>query len=174
MPKIRTLFLSLVFYYYLYIMLTKIVGIPTLREYIRLSNLGEAFFNPDINLIPFSDGFSLGFILNIVLFIPLGFLCPIISKSYQCIKNIFLIGCGLSLSIELVQLFTLYRATDIDDLITNVAGTLTGYLFFGLMHKMVITKSHSRSDSREPYCMRYMPVIMIITAFVLGFFNQIK
>lgn len=152
-------------------MLTKIVGIPTLREYIRLSNLGEAFFNPDINLIPFSDGFSLGFILNIILFIPLGFLCPIISKSYQCIKNTFLIGSGLSLSIEIVQLFTLYRATDIDDLITNVAGTLIGYLGFRLIYKRVITKSHSVSDSREAYCMRYLPVIIIVTTFVLGFFD---
>lgn len=170
-PKIRTLLLSLAFYYYIYVMLTKIVGIPTLREYIRLSNLGEAFFNPDINLIPFSDGFSLGFILNIILFIPLGFLCPIISKSYQCIKNTFLIGSGLSLSIEIVQLFTLYRATDIDDLITNVAGTLVGYLGFWLIHKLAITKSHSKSDSKEPCCMRYMPVVMIVTAFTLGFFN---
>lgn len=170
-PKIRTLLLAVAFYYYVYIMLTKIVGIPTLREYIRLSNLGEAFFNPDINLIPFSDGFSLGFILNIILFIPLGFLCPIISKSYQCIKNTFLIGSGLSLSIEIVQLFTLYRATDIDDLITNVAGTLIGYLGFRLIYKRVITKSHSVSDSREAYCMRYLPVIIIVTTFVLGFFN---
>lgn len=170
-PKIRTLLLALVFYYYIDIMLTKIVGIPTLREYIRLSNLGEAFFNPDINLIPFSDGFSLGFILNIILFIPLGFLCPIISKSYQCIKNTFLIGSGLSLSIEIVQLFTLYRATDIDDFITNVAGTLIGYLGFRLIYKRVITKSHSVSDSREAYCMRYLPVIIIVTTFVLGFFD---
>lgn len=168
--KIRTLLLSLVFYYYLCIMLTKIVGIPTLREYIRLSNLGEAFFNPDINLIPFSDGFSLGFILNIILFIPLGFLCPLISKKYQCIKNTFLIGCGLSLSIEIVQMFTLYRATDIDDLITNVAGTLIGYLGFRVIHKWVITKSHLKSDFKESYCMRYLPVVMIVTTFVLGFF----
>lgn len=99
-PRIRILIASLGFYYYLCVMLTKIVGIPTLREYIRLSGLGEAFFNPDINLIPFSDGFSLGFILNIFLFIPLGFLCPVISRYYQNIKNVFFIGFGLSLSIE--------------------------------------------------------------------------
>ena len=57
-PKTRISILLLVFYYYLCVMLTNIVGIPTLSEYIRLSRLGEAFFNPNINLIPFSDGFS--------------------------------------------------------------------------------------------------------------------
>lgn len=65
-------------YYYLCLLFTNIVGIPSIGEYVRLSQLGEAFFNPNINLIPLSDGFSLSFILNIILFIPLGFLCPII------------------------------------------------------------------------------------------------
>lgn len=170
-PKIRTSILSLVFYYYLCVMLTKIVGIPTLKEYIRLTGLGEAFFHPNINLIPFHDGFSLGFLLNIFLFIPLGFLCPLISKHYRCVKNIFLLGCGLSFSIEIVQLFTLYRATDIDDLITNVVGTLIGYLGFRLIHRLTITKSRAVSSSRETYSMKYVPVVIIVTAFILGFFS---
>lgn len=170
-PKIRISILVLVFYYYLCVMLANIVGIPTLSEYIRLSGLGEVFFRPNINLIPFQDGFSMGFILNIFLFLPLGFLCPLISKSYQRVKNIFLIGCGLSLTIEIVQLFTLYRATDIDDLITNVAGTLIGYFCFRLIHKRVITKFRSIREFEEPHDMRYVPIVVIVTAFVLGFFS---
>lgn len=171
LPKIRISILLLVFYYYLCVMLTRIVGIPTLHEYIRLSGLGKVFFNPNINLIPFSDGVSLSFILNIFLFVPLGFLCPLISKNYQCVKNTLLIGCGLSLSIEIVQLFTLYRATDIDDLITNTVGTLIGYFCFRFTHKLVMTKSHSISDFKEPHYMRYMPIVIIVMTFILGFFN---
>ena len=83
-------------------MLVNIVGIPTLDEYKRLLQLGETFFNPNVNLIPFSDGFSLSFILNIFLFIPFGFLCPLISKSYERIRNTFLIGMGLSFVIYIV------------------------------------------------------------------------
>ena len=173
-PKTKIWILSLVLlvlYYYLYIMLTKIVGIPTLKEYIRLSGLGESFFHPNINLIPFSEGLSLGFVFNIFLFIPLGFLCPMISKSYQRIKNVFFIGCGLSLSIEIVQLFTLYRATDIDDLITNVVGTLIGYVCFRFVHKVMSAKFHDRNDFTEPHYMRYIPVMMIGMTLVLGFFS---
>ena len=71
-------------------------------------------------------------------------------EKYQRVKNIFLIGCGLSLTIEIVQLFTLYGATDIDDLITNVAGTLIGYFCFRLIHKRVITKARSIREFEEP------------------------
>ena len=172
-PKIRIWIVSVLLYYYLCVMLTNIVGIPTLSEYTRLTELGESFFNPNINLIPFSEGFSLGFILNIFLFIPLGFLCPFISKRYQSVKNIFLLGCGLSFTIEMVQLFTLCRATDIDDLIANVAGALVGYGCFRVIHKLVMAKSRSGSmrNFEEPHFMRYVPIVIIIISFILGFFS---
>lgn len=170
-PKIRISIFVLIFYYYLCVMLTNIVGIPSLREYVRLSGLGETFFHPNINLIPFSDGFSVSFILNIFLFIPLGFLCPLISKRYQNVKNTLLIGCGLSLMIEITQLFTLYRATDINDLITNVAGTLIGYFCFRFIQKLVTAKLDIRSASREVPGTWYVPVVMIVTTFILGFFR---
>ena len=85
--KVKTSILCLLLYYYLSVMLTNIVGFPTLREYFRLSRLGESFFNPNINLVPFADGFSLSFILNILLFVPLGFLCPCISRHYRQLKH---------------------------------------------------------------------------------------
>lgn len=171
LPKIRISLLSLIFYYYLCVMLSRIVGMPTLQDYIRLSGLGESFFNPNINLIPLSDGFSLGFILNIVLFLPLGFLCPLISKYYQSIKHIFFIGCGLSLFIEIVQLFTQYRATDIDDLITNTIGALLGYFCFRILYRLVPAKFRSANDFTEPHRMRYLPVVIIGIAFLFGFLS---
>ncbi len=41
--KFKIAISSLVMYYYLCLMLSNIVGIPTLSEYVRLSGLGEAF-----------------------------------------------------------------------------------------------------------------------------------
>lgn len=171
LPKIRISIVSLALYYYLCVMLSRIVGIPTLQDYIRLSGLGESFFNPNINLIPFSDGFSLGFILNIILFLPLGFLCSLISRYYQSIKHTFFIGCGLSLFIEIIQLFTQYRATDIDDLITNTIGALLGYFCFRILHRLVPVKYHSAHDFTEPHNMQYLPVVLIAIAFLFGFLS---
>lgn len=170
-PKVRTSILSLVMYYYLCVMLTHIIGIPTLSEYERLSRLGEAFFNPNINLIPFSDGFSLSFILNIFLFIPLGFLCPLICKTFERARNTLFIGFGLSLFIEIIQLFTLYRATDIDDILTNVIGTMVGYLCFRLIAKLRIVKLHSNNRIEERDYTVYILIVIMIVTVVLGFFS---
>lgn len=170
-PKMKTTVVSLIMYYYMCLLLTNIVGIPTLSEYIRLSKLGEAFFNPKINLIPLRDGFSLSFILNIFLFIPLGFLCPMISKKFKRARNTIFIGLGLSFFVEISQLFTLYRVTDIDDLLTNVFGTAIGYLCFRLIAKRGSVKLYSNQQSEGKDFSEYLPVIIIAAAFVLGFFS---
>lgn len=170
-PKVKISVISLIMYCYLYLMLTNIVEIPTLREFVRLSQLGEEFFNPNINLIPLSDGWSLSFILNIFLFIPLGFLCPIISNTFKRIKNTFFIGFGLSLFIEIVQLFTLYRVTDIDDLLTNVIGTMIGYFCFILISKLRIVKPHSNQNSTAWNHTAYIPIGIMIITFISGFFS---
>ena len=170
LPKIKTFIASLILYYYLCLLLTNIVGIPTINEFIRLSQLGESFFNPKINFLLFSDGLSLSFILNIFLFIPLGFLCPIISKTYERTKNIILLGFGLSLFIEVTQLFTLYRITDINDLLTNVLGTVMGYLCFKFILKFRPVNAYVNQQSAEKDSLTYLPVIIASVAFVLGFF----
>ena len=170
-PKVKTAILSLAMYYYLCVMLSHIVGIPTFSEYRRISQLGETFFNPNINLIPFSDGFSVSVILNIFLFVPLGFVCPLISKNFKRLRNTVLIGFGLSLTIEIVQLFTLLRATDIDDLLTNVMGTIIGYFCYKLIAVLRIAKPHLSDDSMKRDFTVYIPIVIIIVTFVLGFFS---
>lgn len=169
--KARAIVSSGILYYYLCLMLTHIVGIPTLNEYIRLTNLGEAFFNPNINLIPFIDGLSTDFILNIILFIPLGLLCPLISRTFERTKNIFFVGFGLSFFIEAIQLFTLHRATDINDLLANVTGTMIGYFCFRLIAGLSIMKPRSNESTAKRSYGAYIPVIIIIIALILGFFS---
>ncbi|MGX9290774.1 VanZ family protein [Bacillus sp. A015] len=72
---------------------------------------------------------------NVILFIPLGFILPILSSFYQLRKVIY-IGFLVSLSIELIQ-FGLdlivgynYRSFDVDDIITNTLGTLIGVIIY--------------------------------------------
>jgi glycopeptide antibiotics resistance protein len=69
---------------------------------------------------------------NILLFVPLGFLVPLIWKSVIHFKHIFLFAIGISVTIELLQLLESIfggwgRVTDIDDVICNVAGAILGY-----------------------------------------------
>lgn len=170
--KFRIVVGSILMYYYLCIVLKNIVGIPTIKELFRLARLGEPFINPNISLIPLSNGVSLEFILNIFCFIPLGFLCPIISGTYEQMKKVVLLGLGLSFAIEISQLFILYRATDVNDLIANVFGTIIGYLCFKLIVKLGVMKFYSKhSSSLEKDPTRLMPILVVIFAFAITFIS---
>lgn len=169
--RVRKAVVLILLYYYLCIMLANVVGTPCLSELARLLGLGEPLFSPSINLVPFDEGLKIGFVLNIMLFIPLGFLCPLVSKSYQSVKTMLLTGFGLSFAIEISQLFTLYRITDVNDLIANVAGTLIGYLCFVLARRLHAAKAHPAQNTAELHYMQYMPIATIAIAFVLAFFR---
>lgn len=167
--KTQKIVICLIYYYYLCIVLSHIVGIPTIKELLRLESLGESLFNPNINLIPFADGASLSFILNIFCFVPLGFLSPFLSDVYKKGKNILLLGLFFSLIIELSQMFTLYRATDIDDLLTNVIGTILGFLGYKLINKYLITKKIKNTTCVSSIFISYLPILYILFVFVLTF-----
>ena len=123
----------IIYYYYLCIILNNILGMPSIKEILRLKSLGEHIFNPNVNLVPLADGANLAFILNIFCFIPLGLLTPFLSDVFKKGKNILLLGFLFSLTIEISQMFTLYRVSDIDDLITNVIGTMLGFLGYNFI-----------------------------------------
>ena len=96
-----------------------VVGLPSLL-YIR--------FDRNINMVPFAYMFSdyRNSLLNVLLFMPLGLLLPVLWKSFRSFFPTALFGLGFSLSIELLQLFT-FRATDVNDLMTNTLGTILGW-----------------------------------------------
>ncbi len=97
-----------------------VVGLPDIR-YIRLD------FH--FNFVPFAYMFSdyRSSILNVLLFLPLGFFLPVLWQKFKVSGWTVLFGLGLSVLIELLQIFTL-RATDINDLMTNTFGTFLGFL----------------------------------------------
>lgn len=99
-----------------------LVGIPAI-SYIR--------WDPNINWIPFGDEKNLRFFfqvgMNAVLFMPFGFMLPILWKNCRAWKTTLLAGIVTSLMIEGLQLFS-FRATDVDDLLMNTFGTALGYI----------------------------------------------
>ncbi len=97
-----------------------LVGIPNVT-YVR--------FNLNLNWIPLW-GMAADFknsVLNILLFVPLGFLLPLLWESFRKKRVVVLFGFSMSLIIEILQIFT-YRATDVNDLITNTCGAFAGFL----------------------------------------------
>ncbi|MDL2319381.1 VanZ family protein [Eubacteriales bacterium OttesenSCG-928-A19] len=87
-----------------------------------------------INLIPFGSEGVRTYLLNIALFMPLGFLLPLLWGRYRSGRRTALTGFLLSLSIELCQIFN-HRLTDIDDILMNVLGTALGYGLWRLLDR---------------------------------------
>lgn len=93
-----------------------------------------------INLMPFSNKIDIiGYLLNVVMFIPLGFFIPLIWKQLYKLSNSLFAGAAFSILIELSQLLS-YRGTDIDDIIMNTLGAAIGCLLFKMWDRISRSK----------------------------------
>lgn len=91
-------------------------------------NIKSRNIDVSMNVIPFIDmaSDSVNACLNVLLFVPFGFLLPVLWSKFRSVKECAMMGCITSCIIEISQIFT-FRTTDINDLITNTAGTIIGY-----------------------------------------------
>jgi glycopeptide antibiotics resistance protein len=81
---------------------------------------------------------------NVVMFVPLGFLLPLLSTRCGRFAMTAAVGFSASVGIELVQLAALLtlasrRSADVDDVILNVTGTCLGYLLWRGAHALART-----------------------------------
>lgn len=85
---------------------------------------------------------------NIVAFVPLGLLLPIVAPRARSLAAVFLAALALSAAIELGQLAVslmigfAYRSTDVDDIILNVLGAVIGYGAFRVVTYRAHPDSH--------------------------------
>ena len=94
-------------------------------------------WNPGrVNMLPFSDADfdPVGYVLNIFLFIPLGFLLPFIWQRFYPLESVLFAGLSFSALIEISQLLN-SRSTDVDDIILNTAGALAGAVLFRFLSR---------------------------------------
>lgn len=80
----------------------------------------------------------LNLIGNTAMFIPVGIVWPIVFRELNKPWKVIAAGTGFSLCIEILQLPFYDRVTDVDDLILNSIGFLTGYGIY-LLIKSVCT-----------------------------------
>lgn len=81
-----------------------------------------------------------GIILNILLFVPFGYLLPLIWHKADPWWRILLLGFLASLIIELLQLVTRLGYADVDDLINNTLGAMIGWYCYRWLLKAKVTK----------------------------------
>lgn len=72
-------------------------------------------------------------VVNIVLFVPFGFLLPLGNKKFQTFWKTYLAGFLFSLTIELIQLFFHLGIFETADLLNNTIGVCIGYGFYKII-----------------------------------------
>lgn len=142
----------------------------------RVPAINELVVDASINIIPFIDIINTPFqyILNIILFVPIGFISPLIWNRFYKAKNTILLGFVLSLFIEIMQIFT-FRNTDIDDLIMNTLGTAIGYFSARLFIYKIMRQNKKggeiSNNGLEVYsiCLLTFAVVFIISPIISSF-----
>lgn len=122
-----------------------------------------------VNFIPMADVFNspMQYFMNILMFVPVGFLLPLLWKQYKDWKWIMGFGCFLTVFIEAAQIFT-FRTTDIDDLLTNLLGAGIGFFLVKTMGEKL--KVPLPVESGDGKIEKAGPVIVFFLVFLVNFF----
>lgn len=97
---------------------TNFMPFETIFRYINYSQ----YFNWDTIII--------NLLGNLLIFTPMGFLLPLLSKKFRKAGVILCLGFFASLSVETIQFIFTVGSADIDDLILNTIGAWLGYLAY--------------------------------------------
>jgi len=100
-------------------------------------------------------------ILNICMFMPLGFLLPL---GFKCFKSFWitsLIGFLLTIIIEGIQLYYHLGMFELDDLMNNTIGTMIGFGFYALYTKFIL----KRTINQKKIILSQIPLVVTLIAF---------
>ncbi len=97
---------------------TNFVPFETILRYINYSR----YFDLDIIII--------NLLGNLLIFTPMGFLLPLLSKKFRKAWIVICVGFISSLAVESIQFIFTVGSADIDDLILNTLGAWLGYLAY--------------------------------------------
>ena len=133
------------------VILFKVASPFTIMEYLLNFNLNDfkRTLNLSSNFVPFKTISSYVFhtsnqniviknvMGNIILFIPFGFLLPVIAGRKPNFVQLITFSFLLSLFLELIQLFSRIGSFDVDDLLLNTLGAILGFFTLNVITKVI-------------------------------------
>lgn len=139
--------------------------------YVLVGMPNVTYIRPELNLnlvpiIGMLDDWK-NSILNVLLFVPLGAALPILWNQFSQRKKTLLFGFCTSLAIELLQMLT-FRATDVNDLITNTLGTLLGFL----CTKCLLKKHAIKEIGHHKEAGIVIAIVLLVMFFVYPFVSS--
>lgn len=100
--------------------------------------------------------------INILLFVPMGILLPLMSKKWQVSWKTYLIGFLFSLSIECIQFRTGIGIAEVDDLMNNTIGVMIGFGIYSLFKKLNPLGEKEKKPTMRKVLTFQLPLIAVI------------
>ena len=104
-------------------------------------------------------------LLNIALFIPVGFFLPLLWKKARAWYITIPLGFSLTIVIELLQLITGRGLFDVDDLLCNLVGAIIGFLFISFL----ISFRKQKGERKKPALIYGISTFLLVLV-ILGVF----
>lgn len=149
---------------YVYLVFS-VTGIGSIWEMISKGGLIATLQQANISLIPFQSDGIFTYVMNIIMFMPLGFLLPYIWKNFRNPIKVALTGLVFSICIEFAQLPT-NRLVDIDDLMMNVLGAIFGFVVWKFIGRHFFNR---KEEKRTVSLGNLEPVIYLLLAWACNF-----
>ncbi len=70
---------------------------------------------------------------NVLVFIPFGFLLPLLSTKLRGFFRVVLLGLAFSVVVECIQLVTKTGSFDVDDMLLNTIGAAAGFIIYAIV-----------------------------------------
>ncbi|WP_397378930.1 VanZ family protein [Paenibacillus sp. YYML68] len=138
-------YVSVIVVFILYVM--TLIYLTVLSNHVLSNYRGEPIFKLTVSIIGIMQTQSVEYVIknvfgNVLLFIPYGFLLPIllipyIKKTLMNIGTTALLALITTITIEFIQVYYAHRVFDIDDMILNEIGFLIGAFFFWLLEPSI-------------------------------------
>lgn len=142
-----------------------VAGIGSVWDIISKGGMIETFQQANIGIIPFQSDGLFTYCMNVIMFMPLGFLLPYIWRNFRNPIKVALTGLVFSLFIEFAQLPT-NRLVDIDDLLMNTLGAVLGYVVWKMIGNHFFNK---KKKQRTVSLGNSEPIIYLVLACASNF-----
>lgn len=105
-------------------------------------------------------------ILNIFMFMPFGFLLPLLNKQFYKPYLTWVLSLLFTLSIEITQFIIKVGAFDVDDIFNNFLGSIIGYF----LAMSFLSSKYTKMKNKPKYFLLYfIPLVLIVFGF-LGYY----
>ena len=122
----------------------------------------------------FSPGEWRNIILNILMFVPLGILLPLIFKNCRKYWVTYLLGLFFTLIIEVIQLISGRGIFEVDDIFNNTLGCIIGYGIVMIFISYFVDRKKYENNKKLILTTFQLPLCLTIIAFSIIFISYSK